>query len=166
MSGLLLISVFVVWLVFVVLVIRLIVRRFKLWGMKVVFSILIFPILLVAPLADELVGKWQFESLCKDYAVVNVDEHYAMSRRVVTEIRERDQYAKGTAVQIRIDPYVYRDSETNQVLVSYHTLHAQGGWLIRFIGISETNAPLLFNSGCAPDDRYAFKKNFKIKVIN
>lgn len=166
MTGLLLIAIFGMWLFVVAFISRWATRRFKSRTMTIVSGTVAFWVLLPAPLIDELIGKWQFESLCKKYAVVEIDERNATNRRVVTEIREIDKYVEGTAVKIRIDPYVYRDEETNKIVVSYHTLHAQGGWLIRFLGISETNAPLLFRSGCAPVERYAFKEKFNIKVIN
>lgn len=126
---------------------------------------LTFILLLVAPLSDELIGMWQFESLCSKYAV-QVIEPGARDRQVVYVPRGADQYASGTAVRIRIDPIVYKDAKTNQVLVSYHSLHAQGGWLVRATGISETNSPILFNSGCAPKNEDAFKSELNITVIN
>lgn len=69
-----------------------------------------------------------------------------MNRQVVYVRRKSDQFAEGTAVQIRIDPRIYKDVETDKILVSYHQLSANGGWLIRFLGISEIDAPLLFNN--------------------
>lgn len=166
MTGLFLIAVAIAWLAAVVVLTRWVTRRFRSTASKFVSGLVVFPVLLAAPLTDELIGKRQFDLLCKKYAVVVIDEQHAMNRRVVTTIRQEDRFAQGTAVRIRIDPYTYRDTETNQVLVSYHTLHAEGGWLIRVLGISETNGPLLFHSGCAPDDRYAFKKKFNITVVN
>jgi hypothetical protein len=126
----------------------------------------VFLLLLVAPLADEVIGKQQFGALCRKYAVQVVDEQNASNRRVIYVPRGPDKYASGTAVKIRIDPIVYKDIETNKILVSYHTLHAEGGWLIRAIGLSETNAPLLFPSGCAPENQDAFKQKFQITVVN
>ncbi len=166
MTGLFLIAVAIAWLATVVVLTRWVTRRFRSTASKFVSGLVVFPVLLVAPLTDELIGKRQFESLCKKYAVVVIDEQHAMNRHVVFVLPQKDQFAEGTAVQIRIDPNVYRDAETNQVLVSYYTLHAKGGWLIRTLGISETNAPLLFRSGCAPVRQDAFKKKFNIIVIN
>ena len=89
-----------------------------------------------------------------------------MNRQVVFVPRKNDKFAEGTAVRIRIDPHVYQDAQTGRVLVSYHTLHAEGGWLVRAMRISQTNSPMLFRSGCGPRDEDAFKKNFNITVIN
>lgn len=166
MTGILLVVVVLTWLIAVLIVTRWVARRFNSLTVKLASYIVLFPVLLVAPLADELIGKQQFESLCKKYAVQTIDEQRAMNRSVVYVPRGVDQYAEGTAVRIRIDPITYKDAETNQVLVSYHTVHANGGWLVRSIGISETDAPLLFGPGCAPENQDAFKKKFNITVIN
>ncbi|WP_143518165.1 hypothetical protein [Pseudomonas sp. PIC25] len=166
MTGFLLAAVFAAWLVFVVFVTRYVIRLFKSGFLRVIGGVSIFLVLLIVPLIDELVGKWQFNSLCKSYAVVQVDEEHAYNRNVFSEVRKEDRYVEGVMLKIRIDPYVYRDVDTGNVIVKYHILHAQGGWLVRFLGVSEANAPLLFEGGCAPSNRYDFKKIFGIKVVN
>jgi hypothetical protein len=166
MTGILLIIVVIAWVIAVLKITGWATRRIQLRAMKLTVFTLLSSVLLVAPVADELVGKWQFDSLCKKYAVQIIDEGIAMNRRVLYQRRTVDRFAEGTALEIRIDPIVYIDAETKKVIVSYHTLHAKGGWLIRTLGISETNAPLLFSPGCAPKDQDAFKKRFNITVIN
>jgi len=166
MTGLLLIAVAIVWVAAVVVITRWTTRLFRPVAMKVVSALVVFPALLLAPLADELIGGWQFEALCKRYATQTIDEEHAKNGRVFYERRTADRFAEGTFVRIRIDPVVYREVDTNRVVVSYHSLHANGGWLIRTLGISETNAPLLFRSACAPPNEDEFKKKFNITVIN
>jgi hypothetical protein len=166
MSGIFLILVVMGWLVAVVALTWWVAARFKSLALQVISSLVLFPGLLALPLIDEIIGKRQFDALCERYAVQYIDEAHAMNRRVVYERRGADQYAEGTAIEIRIDPIVFRDAETNRVLVSYRTLHAKGGWLIRTLGISETNSPLLVPRGCAPKDQDAFKTKFNITVIN
>lgn len=166
MTGILLIGVALAWLIAVLVLTRWVSRRFRSAFAKVVCALALFPTLLVAPLADELIGMQQFAALCKKYAVQVIDEKRAMNRRVVLVIPPTTQFAEGTAVRIRIDPFTYRDEQTNEVLISFHMLNAKGGWLIRALGISETSAPLLFRSGCAPPNPFGFQKAFNIKVIN
>ena len=73
MSGLFLIGVVIIWLLIAVAITLWIARRFKSSAMKIVSAVVAFPILLMAPLTDELIGKQQFESLCKQYAVQVID---------------------------------------------------------------------------------------------
>jgi hypothetical protein len=165
-TGLLLIVVFLIWIMICAALSRKITTNIKSRIKKTTGRLIVFLILLLAPLSDELVGLFQFKSLCKQYATVSVDEQNAVNRQARVERRDRDTYAKGTALKIRIDPYVYRDIETNKVIVRYNILQAKGGWLIRLLGISETNAPLLFEPNCEPADVYAFKNKYNIKVVN
>lgn len=166
MSGIFLIVVFLVWIKICAALSRKITRNIKSRIKKATGRLIIFFILLLAPLSDELVGLFQFKSLCKQYATVTIDEQNATNRKVRYETRSQDNYAKGTAVKIRIDPYVFRDVETNKIVVSYNILHAKGGWLINLLGISETSAPLLFESGCAPVEAHAFTKKFNIQIVD
>lgn len=165
MSGILLIAVFIFWLIAAVWISQCVTRRCKTEGAKVVCALLLFPIIFIAPVVDEIVGGHQFSQLCEKYAAVEIDEEKAMNRRVYVDLAEEYKYADGTLVEVRINPHVYRDADTNEIIVKYHTLHAGGGWLIRFLGISETDSPLLFNRGCAPLGRFDFKEKYNIKVV-
>ncbi|MDU9398910.1 hypothetical protein [Pseudomonas sp. zfem003] len=166
MSGILLIAVLVTWLLICRAISKKLTRNIKSQTRQTTSKLAIFSILFLAPFSDELIGAFQFSSLCDKYAVVEIDEQNAKNRTVIVEPRSSDTYAEGTALKIRIDPYVYRDIETNKVIVRYHILQAKGGWFIRLLGISETNAPLLFNPACEPENVYGFKKTFNIKVVN
>jgi hypothetical protein len=166
MTGLLLIAVVIAWVSVIFMVARRIARRMNSSRLGILAGVSLFVILLVAPVADELVGDLQFASLCSKYATQFIDEQNAMNRHVLYQRRGVDEFADGTAVSVRIDPTVYIDTETKKVVVSYHTLHAEGGWFIRALGISATGAPLLFNGNCAPKDQDAFKKKYNISVVN
>jgi hypothetical protein len=166
MTGILLIGVALTWLAIVALTSVLIAKRIARVPMRIAVGVPAFIALLILPVADELVGSRQFEALCQRYATQYIDKENARNRSVLYVPRGADQYAEGTAVRIRIDPIVYRDTETGRVLVSYNTVHAEGGWLIRSLGVSESGGPLLFNQGCAPKDQDAFKREFNIRVAN
>jgi hypothetical protein len=165
-SGLFLIAFFGLWVWLAFKVSGFVGKRLagNRWGLLVAAPL--FLVLLPLPVADVIVGKWQFDSRCNRYSVQTIDGQHAPNRRVVYERRGADQFAQGTAVEIRIDPVVFRDAETNRVLVSYHKIHDKGGWPVRTLGISQTSSPLLFASACGPRDQDAFKKNFNITVIN
>lgn len=138
--------------------------HFKQW--QIPFTMLVFVVLLVAPLVDELVGWWQFKSLCDEYAVQLVDEKAALNAHVVSVGGKLSRYESGTAVRISIQPWIYQDSTSGKVVVSYHTISAEGGWLIHALGISETNSPLLFSRSCAPLNERGFIKRFNITISN
>lgn len=166
MSGIFLAIVVPLWFWITVRLTRMLVSRIGNRLIRMGAAIAAFGCLLVLPVIDELIGWRQFESLCQQYSTQEIDVQNARNRRVSFELPAKIQYVKGTAVPIRIDPNVYRDVETNRVIVSYHTLHAKGGWLIRALNISEVDAPLLFRRACAPGNEDEFKKKFNITVVN
>lgn len=170
MSGLLLLGVVLLWLVtaisFAVIAAKFLASILKRSWIKSVVGLLLVAVLIPLPLVDEIIGGIQFRKLCDKYAVQYIDEKNATNRKVFYVPRGEDLYAEGTAVHIQINPEVYKDVETKKVLVSSHTLIATGGWLIRALGISETDSPLLFNRGCSPPNPDEFKKKFNITVIN
>ena len=168
MTGILLIAIAIAiaWLIAVLAATRWVVLRVNSPTVKAMICLLLFPVLLVFPVADELVGKQQFDSLCAKYAVQVIDEKNAPNSHVKSVGGSGDWYAAGTAVRIRIQPWIYQSITTQRVVASYHTLHAEGGWLIRALGISETGSPILFSRSCAPSDERAFLKKFNIDIAN
>lgn len=165
MTGILLIVVALIWLISVAFAIWCIVKSFESTTAIMLSIFVLGPLLFFLPLIDEIVGAFQFDALCKKLAVQIVDEENARDKSVVF-VSEPTIFASRTAVRIRIEPNIYRDVITDKVLVSYNTLHANGGWLIRALGISNNNSPLLFSSGCSPKDELQFKAKFNITVLN
>jgi hypothetical protein len=166
MTGILLLAVTLAWATAAFYLARWTTRPFKSPGVKLFVGIVMFPVFFIAPLSDELIGAWQFNALCEKYAVQVIDEAHARNRRVRFMRRNSDTYASGTLLRVRIDPYLYRDEETDQVLISFHILSAKGGWLIRTLAISETDAPLLFPASCEPSDAFEFRSVLNVTVIN
>jgi hypothetical protein len=133
-------------------------------GKRQLMTLLLMAILIPLPVADEIIGGFQFRALCDKYAVQYIDEKNARDRKVLSVGGYQSQYVENTILKIRIQPWIYQDVETKKTLVSYHSVEAEGGWLIR--GISETKRPVIFKGYCAPDNQDEFKKKFNITVIN
>ncbi|MGB8763707.1 MAG: hypothetical protein WCD07_02765 [Burkholderiales bacterium] len=166
MTGILLIGVVVAWLMTAIVMGAKIADKLNPPWLRTPAALLLMAILIPLPVADEIIGGWQFKALCDKYAVQYIDEKNAQDRKVMLLGRGKDWYEKNTILKIHIQPYIFQDTETGKVVVSYHSLEAEGGWLIRSLGISETKSPLLFNRGCAPLNEDEFKKKFNITVIN
>jgi hypothetical protein len=84
MTGILLFSVIGLWFAFVKwwLMPRLMDRVPSSVPEKVFYPV-VFAILLAAPVADEIVGGFQFPALCRQGAVVKGDEQKAAGKRVM-----------------------------------------------------------------------------------
>jgi hypothetical protein len=166
MTGILLLIVVGLWLWAALAMTRALMRRWKgrPWGVPL--ACLAFVALLIAPIADEIVGRFQFDALCAKYAVEVVDESRAANHRVIAELRDVNQYAAGTAIRIRIKQFRYLDEGSKELLASFHMLEAKGGLLIRLLGISETSSPLTFHGACEPPNAFEFLKRLNMTVLN
>ncbi len=162
MTGLLLLGIAVIWLV-VALVISIVVFRIlpkpkRLW--RIPFALILFFVLIPLPLIDEIVGKRQFERLCKDNSTIQVDRAKAAGRTVYLA-QTSDVDIKGTWVRIVLQPRRFVDATTGEIVVSFNDLIAVGGRFIQMLGISEGSVPLTFKGWCQPGDRNTLENLFK-----
>lgn len=119
-------------------------RRSWLW------SLFLFPILVVAPIVDELVGMRQFEQLCKERAVVHVSPDADQVKRAK---RGDSRYVElpGYWINITSQPVAYIDIDTEKAFLSYEIFHTKGG---RIASI----ALLGGEHSCNPKDRSETKR--------
>ena len=104
--------------------------------------------LLPLPLADELVGRVQFDQLCRKESrvVLHVPE---AREQVVWPVGLRAEPMGGLALPVTRQPWWLVD-ESRLVLASYHRLEAGGGWLARWVGGRADAPPLTFSPWCEP----------------
>jgi hypothetical protein len=165
MSGLLLLGVLATWFIISVFLVAFITKRLSGRWWANLLRVLIFIILLVLPLGDEIIGGYQFRELCREEAVVEVDREQATGKTVFLANSEY-QRVPDTWVPVNRQRWRYLDAHTQKVLVSFSVLQAKGGLLIRSLGISETNAPLTFKGYCAPLNETSIFRELNIKKIN
>jgi hypothetical protein len=109
----------------------------------------IFAVLLASPFIDEVIGKFQFESLCRANGIQSVDVSKARGKRVKAEYSERGLVG-GTAMPIGVDVISVRNTDTSEVLFQYRNYYAFGGWLMRYTPLSmgSRHAMLFSGNGC------------------
>jgi len=96
----------------------------------VVASLLLFPVILTAPFADELIGQWQFNRLCEREAVVTLSPDWEKVKRArdnddpITEIF-------GYVIPIRVQRVEFVDTDTKNPFLSYKGFHTKGGFFMR-----------------------------------
>jgi hypothetical protein len=127
----------------------------------------LFLALLPVPLADEIVGKWQFERLCRDNAEIKINLATAAGRTVHYQSQPPSEVS-GTWIPVRRLPQRFIDATTEEPVVSYDILRASGGRIVRLFGLSGSggSGPLLFEGSCAPKNRPASAETFKPLGIN
>jgi hypothetical protein len=120
----------------------------------------VFPLMVV----DEIIGKYQFEALCKGSGIENVDVSKARGKRVKLEVVE-SKLLKWTMVPIKERERLYKDADTGEVLIYHKRYVSSGGWLMRYTPLSMGwPRPILFYGSCG--DNYSASKNiFSINNI-
>ena len=115
-----------------------------------IFSFIFGVILLVAPFYDEIIGRGEFEKICKEGAVVTVDEAYARGKTVTLKEVKRFKTYK-YRLPIKIENWSYKDVVTGEVLISWNKYRSDGGWLSQKIKLMGETGPFTFNGYCHPE---------------
>ena len=164
MTGLLLLILAALWLVAAVFITRFVARKVPSPGWRPAVATIVFFALVVGPLADDIIGGRQFKALCQEKTPINVDRSRAVNKTVYL-LDERPYRPSGLLVPVTEQPWRYADVDTKEILVSFSTLEAKGGWLIRALGISETDSPITFERFCGPEDRSSVFQSLNIQQI-
>ena len=149
MTFFLLLFLAALWIAAAYRIARIATRILPASGWRALVGVLLFLVLLPLPLADEIVGKVQFERLCEEDATIHVDRAKAAGRTVYLADLPSTE-ASGTWLSIVVLPWRFLDAKTNEVVVSYNILRAGGGLFIRTLGITEGGGPLTFRGYCQP----------------
>ena len=128
-------------------------------GVNIALLILIF----IAPIADDIVGGFQFRKMCNENArfVINIEK----GKEVYLEDIP-DENISNLLIPIRKQTWLYKDTDTEDVLISWNDFYAKGGWLSRAIGFPEGSPPYTFNGSCIVKNGHDFdfeKHNIKKK---
>jgi len=126
-------------------------------------KVLIFVVLLSLPFVDEIIGKYQFEALCKANGIESADVSKARGKSVKVEYGERTLLG-GTIMPIKVDDALFRDASSGEILIQHKNYHALGGWLMRYTWLSMGSPqPMLF--GGSTCDIRKEQEIFKVNSI-
>lgn len=95
-----------------------------------VASVLMFPLVFLAPAADEFAGRLQFRRLCERESVVVLSPDWANVKRA----REKDvpmRDLNGYVFPIQVQSVELVDLDTNSSFLTLKAFHTKGGFLMR-----------------------------------
>jgi hypothetical protein len=95
-------------------------------------SVLLFPLLLTAPVADDLIGRWQFYQLCDREAVVALSPDWQKVKRA-KRMDTPPRYFNDYLVPINSQGGRYFDVESGKVFMTSQSLFTDGGFLRRHL---------------------------------
>ncbi|MDO9179480.1 MAG: hypothetical protein Q7U16_14360 [Agitococcus sp.] len=133
------------------------------------FMILFFFLILMAvPVSDEIVGGYQFRALCSEHAVFHFGVRNPEGRLAKFIALSSDVELPHKMIPISVSSIEYHDVATGERIVFFKRYRAEGGALIRLLGISESNSPLVLSSSCSPEDERheTVSRTFKFNVLN
>lgn len=96
--------------------------------------LLSFPLVLIAPFADEIIGRWQFKRLCEREAVVTLSPDWETVKRAY-ERKFPTIPIDGNAIPIRVQQSEYVDIETGRPFLTFKAFHTNGGILFGQLGL-------------------------------
>lgn len=129
-------------------------------------KVVIFIALLASPFVDEVIGKYQFEALCKANGIEGADVSKALGKRVKLDVGERYPL-DGTIMPINVSDWLYRDADSGEILFQHKNYYAKGGWLMRYTPLSMGSHHSMFSgNGCDYNATQRIRKSAQITVIN
>lgn len=146
MIALMLLAGIAVWLVVVSYFSKWIVGLLHPQWQKAPVRALFFVVLVILPIADEIIGRWQFNRLCEREAVVWLSSDWENIKRASkSEIPFKSLH--GYFIPIELQQIEYVDLERNQVFLSFKAFHTNGGLLLGYLGLGLGNS-----TSCWPKD--------------
>lgn len=175
MFGLIALALLSVWLFASIGLARWIGMRVPKQRIRLVLTVFLAPIFFVLPLADEIIGKLQFDRLCEDAREIRIhgtiplgaelylpggewrrssrdiplQEEQRIDRLIETLIR--DVHGKSTVVPGWIPMLAYEtkifDRRDGRLLASYKYFSTSGGWVSRRL-----EKPLVVRDQCFPEN--------------
>lgn len=152
MAGLIVWSIFGLWVWFVVKTSNVLSSWITPGRWRWPIAALLFAVLLPFPVLDEIIGGFQFRALCEKNAKLtfNVDPATLKGKSVRGYAKPLDETIGGTLVRITHTHEIYRDADGGQDLLSLDSYRAKGGLLIRLLSMENNMTPMTFTSSCNP----------------
>lgn len=148
MTGLFLLAVLGVWLAVATFVARMIGRFFKSQFKKIAAVLISFMLVLVLPFSDELIGVYQMNSLCSKNGFPPMAAFEKQRGRTLVSRMSLFKPVPGTLLETEMAEKTYVDELSGEVVIRFSIYRVRGGWLIRGLGISENNSPLIVSASC------------------
>ena len=121
-----------------------------------IVSVLLFPVVLVAPVADEIIGRWQFNRLCEREAVVTLSPDWEKVKRARQQPDSRREI-EGYLIPIHSWGGEIVDVDTGKAFMQSQSLFTRGGFLRRHVYSLSGQA-----TSCHPNNLQAIQKQLNL----
>jgi len=145
------------WLTAAIMICHSIPRWLGVTKYGAVLSVLLFPVVLLAPVADEVIGRWQFNRLCEREAVVTLSPDWERVMRARQEPDVRRDF-DGYMIPIHSWGGDIVDVDTGKVFFTSKSLFTKGGFLFGRLGLGLDSQA----TSCHPVNIQAIQKQVKL----
>jgi len=165
MSGIILLSIIAVWFFLVKKISQVCVRKVHDgYGKKVIY-VVVFSLLFMAPVADEVVGGFQFRVLCQKGSKFIYIAEEVKGKTVLWSAKPRKK-VENTILTIKEAVIYGVDPVTKEQLIEYKNYYATGGWLSRSIAFNSVTQPYTFSGICGVKEQLIkLEKEFNLTSI-
>jgi hypothetical protein len=163
MSGIILLVVLAAWIFVAVKITGFFVRKIQFWVTKVLVAMVLFVLIFIAPVADDIAGGFQFRALCTPENILVYDEEKVRNKRVITN--ESTVKTINKIIPIRELTREWLDPVDGKVLITHKMYQAKGGWLSRSIGFPQGSPPYTFDGGCDSKEYYELFEKLNITKV-
>ncbi len=164
MSGIILLVILAIWTVIVTKLTAFFTSKVHAGIKKKVLSVIIFALLFSAPVADEIIGGFQFRALCREGTKIVFDADKAKDKTV--QLKNVPDRIIDKVIPIREMTWDWVDIKTGQTYIKYKYFYAKGGWLSRLISFPQGSPPYTFDRFCGSNEDALFKKMNISKDVN
>jgi len=147
---------FGLWLTVTIMLSKRIPRWLGVTKHGAVISVLLFPVVLAGPIADDLIGRWQFYRLCDREAVVTLSPDWERVKRAIQRPDSRREFY-GYLIPIHAWSGDIIDADTGQVFMTSQSLFTSGGFLQRHVYGLDGQA-----TSCHPKNIQAIQKQLNL----
>lgn len=165
MAGLLSLALLVGWFIAALWLARQLTSKVKNGVLRTALMIPAVIVVVGLPVADEIIGGFQFRALCRERAVLKIDAEKIKGKtvRMVSDPENKD--LENTIVRIYYTRVSYRDVTTQEELASNGYLVAMGGQLIRALGGGHEMKPMtIFPSTCGGPGNLPTSKKYEFNI--
>ena len=164
MSGIILLTVLALWFFIATKITGFLTSKIylKIKG-KWIYS-MVFILVFIAPVMDEIIGGFQFRALCTPENLLIYDADKVRGKTV--RFKDLPDYSiTNKIIPIQVVQNQWIDTATNETLITRKIFYASGGWLSRFVGFPQGSPPYTFNGKCSSKKYYPLFKKLNITKI-
>ena len=120
---------------------------------KTVVYLILCVLCFIAPVADEIIGGFQFRAICRQGTQLIYDADKVKGKKLLWAGGDPGTELKNTILPITAFSRALVDMSTREHLIEYTQYTVTGGWLSRFIAFNSVTRPYTFEGSCGANNK-------------